>query len=89
MALGASQAEILRFIMRQGVMLSLAGVVVGLMAALASMRLIRSLLFGVSATDLATYILVPAVLLTVALAATFIPARRATRVDPLNALRYE
>lgn len=89
MALGASQAEILRFIMRQGVILSLAGVLVGLMAALASMRLIRSLLFGVSATDLATYILVPAVLLTVALAATFIPARRATRVDPLNALRYE
>jgi putative ABC transport system permease protein len=89
MALGASQAQILRFIMRQGVILSLAGVVVGVLAALASMRLIRSLLFGVSATDAATYILVPAVLLMVALAATFIPARRATRVDPLNALRHE
>jgi predicted permease len=89
MALGASRGQILGFIMRQGVILSLAGVALGVMAALASMRLMRSLLYGVSVTDAATYLLVPAVLLTVALAATFIPARRATRIDPLNALRHE
>ena len=89
MALGASRGQILGFIMRQGVILSLAGVALGVMAALASMRLMRSLLYGVSVTDPATYLLVPAVLLTVALAATFIPARRATRIDPLNALRHE
>jgi putative ABC transport system permease protein len=89
MALGASRGEILRFIMRQGVLLSVAGLAVGVIAALASMRLIRGLLFGVSITDAATYVAVPAVLLLVALAATFIPARRATRIDPLNALRYE
>jgi ABC-type antimicrobial peptide transport system permease subunit len=89
MALGASRGQILGFIMRQGVVLSLAGVALGVMGALASMRLMRNLLYGVSVTDAATYLLVPAILLTVALAATFIPARRATRIDPLNALRHE
>lgn len=89
MALGATRGQILGFIMQQGLILSLTGVALGVMAALASMRLIRSLLFGVSVTDAATYLLVPAVLLTVAMAATFIPARRATRIDPFNALRHE
>lgn len=89
MALGASRAEILRFIMRQGVMLTLAGVILGELAALAATRLMQGLLYGVSTTDAATYMTVPAVLLTVALAATLIPARRATRIDPLHALRHE
>jgi len=89
MALGASRANVLRFIMRQGIILSLAGVILGVMGSLASMRLIRGLLFGVSITDAATYLLVPAVLFAVSLAATFIPARRATRIDPLTALRHE
>lgn len=89
MALGASRGQILGFIMREGAMLSMAGVALGGTGALASMRLIRSLLYGVSVTDAATYLLVPVVLLTVALSATFLPARRATRIDPIVALRYE
>lgn len=89
MALGASRGQILGFIMREGAMLSMAGVALGGTGALASMRLIRSLLYGVSVTDAATYLLVPVVLLTVALSATFLPARRATRIDPMVALRYE
>ncbi|HEY6970456.1 MAG TPA: ABC transporter permease [Candidatus Angelobacter sp.] len=89
MALGASRANVLRFIMRQGIILSLAGVMLGVLGSLVSMRLIRGLLYGVSTTDAATYLLVPVVLLTVSLAATFIPARRVTRIDPLRALRHE
>ncbi|HVH72119.1 MAG TPA: FtsX-like permease family protein, partial [Candidatus Dormibacteraeota bacterium] len=89
MAVGATRGKILAFIMREGVMLSLAGVALGETGALASMRLIRSLLYGVSVTDAATYLFVPALSLTVALAATFLPARRATRIDPMVALRYE
>jgi putative ABC transport system permease protein len=89
MALGASRGHILQIIMKQGVTLTLAGVAVGIIAALASTRLIQGLLYGVSSTDTATYLSVPGVLLAAALAATFIPARRATKVDPLNALRHE
>jgi putative ABC transport system permease protein len=89
MALGASRGQILQIIMKQGVILTLAGVALGLIVALASMRLIQGMLYGVSSTDATTYLSVPVVLLAAALAATFIPARRATKVDPLNALRHE
>lgn len=88
-ALGASRADIMRFIMRQGTRPIVAGVVIGVLASLASTRLIRGLLYGVSATDKATYLLAPAVLLLVSLLATFFPARRAAKIVPLDALRHE
>ncbi|HEY6253190.1 MAG TPA: ABC transporter permease [Candidatus Angelobacter sp.] len=88
-ALGASRNDIMLFVMRQGTVLIAAGVLIGVLASLASTRLIRGLLYGVSATDAATYLLVSLVLLTVSLTATFIPARRAARIDPLEALRHE
>jgi len=88
-ALGASRADIMQFIMGEGARPIIAGVVIGVIASLASTRLIRGLLYGVSATDKATYLLAPTVLLVVALTATFFPARRAARIDPLDALRHE
>jgi putative ABC transport system permease protein len=88
-ALGATRAAILRFIMGQGVVIAGAGVAAGLLVSLAVMRLIRDLLYGVTPTDRLTYVVIPLLLFVVALCATFIPARRATRVDPLTALRYE
>lgn len=88
-ALGASRIDILSLVMRQGTLLIVAGVLIGAGASLACARLIRGLLYGVSATDAATYLLVPVVLLTVSLVATFIPARKAAGIDPLKALRHE
>jgi len=89
MALGAQRRDMLRLVVRQGMALALAGVAAGLAAALAATRVMSSLLFGVSATDPQTYALVAAVLVVVALAACLVPARRATKVDPMVALRYE
>jgi putative ABC transport system permease protein len=88
-ALGASRGTILRWVLRQGLVLIGVGVGVGLLSALALMRLLRSLLFGVQTTDIITYIALSAVLAVVALLACYIPARRATKIDPLVALRYE
>ena len=88
-ALGADRVHILRTVMGQGMIYVLGGVVVGLAGAAALGRLMSSLLFGVTATDPATYAGVVAVLVVVAAAATWIPARRASRVDPVVALRYE
>jgi putative ABC transport system permease protein len=89
LALGASRGAIMRWVLRQGMNLTLAGVVVGVIGALVATRLLRSLLFGVAPTDLITYAGLALLLAVVALLACYIPARRATRVDPMIALRYE
>jgi len=88
-ALGASTGAIMGWVLRQGLVLIVVGVSTGLLAAFGLMRLLRSLLFGVAATDLVTYAALAAVLAVVALVACYIPARRATRIDPLIALRHE
>ncbi|HSS22477.1 MAG TPA: ABC transporter permease [Pyrinomonadaceae bacterium] len=89
MALGAQMVDVLKLILANGMSLVVIGAVVGLAGAYAITRVMSSLLFEVAPTDLATFAVVPGVLLLVALVACFIPARRATKVDPLVALRYE
>ena len=88
-ALGASRGNILGLVVRQGLMLAVVGIVTGLIGAAALTRLMSSLLFGVSATDAVTFGLVAALLAAVVCAATVMPARRATGVDPMVALRDE
>jgi len=89
MAIGAQKSDVLKLFMGEGLKLVLAGIAIGLGGAFALTRLLASLLFGVSATDAPTFTLVGFALLVVALLACYIPARRATKVDPLVALRYE
>lgn len=88
-ALGASRTDILRTVLGRGTVLTSLGVVIGVAASFALTRLMSSLLFGVSATDPVTFISVSALLVAVSLLASYIPARRAMKVDPIEALRYE
>jgi putative ABC transport system permease protein len=89
MALGAKQTDVLGFVIRQGLTLTLVGLGIGVVVSLALTRLMESLLYGVSATDPLTLVLISLLLAIVAIFATYLPARRATRVDPMIALRYE
>jgi putative ABC transport system permease protein len=88
-ALGAQQSSIAILVVKQGLTLALIGILIGIGAALGVTRFIATALFSVSATDPAVFALVAAMLTTVALVASYIPARRASRVDPCVALRYE
>jgi len=89
MALGAQPADIVKLVLGESLRMGLAGVVVGIASALALTRVMRNLLYGVSATDPLTFLAVSAVLVAVALGAGYLPARRAARVDPIVALRFE
>ena len=89
MALGAAQRDILGLVVARGMTLAAIGLVVGVAAAFAAARLLSKMLFGVKATDPATYVAVALSLGFVALIACYVPARRALRVDPLSALRSE
>jgi len=88
-ALGAQESNILRLVVRQGMTLAIIGIIAGVVSAFALTRVMSALLFGVSATDAITFAAVPAILAAIALLACYIPARRAIRVDPMVALRYE
>jgi len=89
MALGAQMKDVLKLVLRSAMSLVFLGTLIGLAGAYAATRVMSSLLFGVTPTDLATFVAVPLLLFIVALVASSVPARRATKVDPLIALRYE
>jgi ABC-type antimicrobial peptide transport system permease subunit len=89
LALGAERRQVRNMVIVQGMSLAVAGVAIGLVAAVALSRLIESLLFGVTARDPGVFVAVPAVLTAVALLAVWLPALRATRINPIDALRCE
>jgi putative ABC transport system permease protein len=88
-ALGATRHEVLRMIMSEAVALAAAGIVLGIGGAAATSRLMAALLFGVTPTDPSTFASIAAILMAIALAGSYVPARRATRVDPMATLRSE
>jgi putative ABC transport system permease protein len=89
LALGAQPADVLKMVLKQGMLLVACGIALGLVCAFALTRSMSSLLYGVSASDPRTFGLISLLLVVVAFAANYIPARRATKVDPMVALRYE
>jgi putative ABC transport system permease protein len=89
MALGAKSTDVVRMVLGQSLGLTLAGILVGLLGSLALTNFLSSLLFNVKATDATTFLLVALILAVVAVVASFVPAYRATTVDPVNALRQE
>jgi ABC-type antimicrobial peptide transport system permease subunit len=89
MALGAQRGDVLRLVLCHGLLLCLIGIALGISCAFGVIRLIKSLIFGVSPTDPVTFVSVAVLWAGVALAACWIPARRASRVDPMEALRHE
>jgi putative ABC transport system permease protein len=89
LALGARRSDILKLVFRQGLSITLTGIALGLLASLALTRLLSSFLYGVSAMDLLTFVGVATLLAIVSLLACYVPARRASKVDPMVALRYE
>jgi putative ABC transport system permease protein len=89
MALGAQQSDVLKLVVKQGFALALIGVALGLLVAFALTRIVSTLLFEVTATDPRTFVAVALGLFLITLIACYLPARRATKVDPLVALRYE
>ena len=89
MALGAQPTDVLRSILNQGMLLTLAGLAIGGLGSVALVRLLKTLLYGVSANDGTTYATVGILLVLVTLIAVYVPARRASKVDPMVSLRYE
>jgi len=89
MAMGAERHDVISLVMRQGLVLTATGVVVGLVAALFLTQIIEQMLFGVGSRDPVTIVSVVGILVGIALAATYLPARRATRLDPVEALRQD
>jgi putative ABC transport system permease protein len=88
-ALGADRGDVVRLVLTEAMLMAGAGILVGLAGAFATTRLMQSLLFGVASTDAATFAGISVLLLVTALVASYVPTRRATRVDPMVALRYE
>ena len=89
LAVGAQRSHVLRLIVGEGLKLAMIGVALGLIASLLATRVLGNMLFGVTATDPLIFAMNAAIMIAVALFACFVPARRATKVDPMTALRYE